>query len=189
VTTLPKCYLVYSSADADEAARFVEVFDSQHAFLLFHAESGVDQEIANCFGRHEVLKKIRERWLRDSIITIVLIGASDSSPEKIDLEIAASLYEDASCHRSGLLGISLPSAAKAAMRMPPRFADNWAHGTGYARWYRYPEDAAALESMIADALDARATRADLVNNQRPLMESVLTLARERTLTDSRETPK
>lgn len=189
MTTLPKCYLAYASTDADEAARFFDVFDSQHTFLSSPSANKIDQEIANCFGRHQVLRKIRETCLGDSVVTIVLIGATDSSPQQIDLEIAASLYEDPSCQRSGLIGITLPSAAKAAMRMPPRFADNWAHGTGYARWFRYPEDATALESMIADALDARATRADLVNNQRPLMESVLRSARERKLTDSRETPK
>ena len=173
MTTLPKCYLAYSHADTDEAMSFVEAFDPQHTLFRFQSEHRIDQDIENCFGRTELMKRISEKWLGDTVVTIVLIGnASPASAEHLDWEIAASLYEDKSSQRSGLLGITLPSAAKSPQNyVPPRFADNWASGTGYARWYRYPESLDSLRSMIADALDARTTRADFVNNQRALLES------------------
>jgi len=191
VTTLPKCYLAYSHADTDEAMSFVEAFDPKHDFLRFQSEHRIDQDIENCFGRTELLKKLREKWLGDTAVTILLIGnASPASAEYLDLEIAASLYEDKSYGRNGLVGITLPSAASSSQNyVPPRFADNWAHGTGYARWYKYPESLAALQPMIADAMDARTTRAEFVNNQRALLESRPNFPRKAPVTECPDCPK
>ena len=56
-----------------------------------------------------VRQKIRDEYLRDSTVTVVLIGAETWKRKHVDWEIGSSIRQTQLNPRSGLLGILLPS--------------------------------------------------------------------------------
>ncbi|MDW3191421.1 MAG: TIR domain-containing protein [Cytophagales bacterium] len=56
-----------------------------------------------------VRQKIRDEYLRDSTVTVVLIGKETWARKHVDWEIGASIRRFLYNSRSGLLGIFLPS--------------------------------------------------------------------------------
>jgi hypothetical protein len=54
-------------------------------------------------------QKIRDEYLRDSTVTVVLIGAETWKRKHVDWEIAASIRHTQYNPRSGLMGIILPT--------------------------------------------------------------------------------
>ncbi|KAB5587423.1 hypothetical protein CTheo_9139 [Ceratobasidium theobromae] len=77
-------------------------------------------------------------------------------------------------NRSGLLAITLPSAADYYdKKLPARVWDNImgvSGADGYARWWKYPSSASSLANLIETAYDARSSRAHLVDNNPDLPE-------------------
>ncbi len=85
---------------------------------------------------------IREEYLTDSSVTIVLLGRCTWSRRFVDWEVYSTLRNDKLNRRSGLMAINLPSIANSySGRLLPRVADN-VNGKnsdeGYARWWVYP---------------------------------------------------
>ena len=60
----------------------------------------------------EILAAIRQEHLKDSTVTIVLIGSETANRKWIDWEIYSSLRPYGSRSRNGLLGIYLPTAGE-----------------------------------------------------------------------------
>lgn len=56
-----------------------------------------------------IRQKIRDEYLRDTSVTVVLIGALTWQRKHVDWEIASSIRDTIANPRSGLLGIILPS--------------------------------------------------------------------------------
>ena len=56
-----------------------------------------------------IRQKIRDEFLRDSTVTVVLIGAETWKRKHVDWEIGASIRDTKFNPRSGLLGILLPT--------------------------------------------------------------------------------
>ena len=77
-----------------------------------------------------VRRIIREQYLRDSTVTVVLIGKQTWQRKHVDWEISASLRATLISPRSGILGILLPSYPRPApgkyssSTVPPRLYDN-----------------------------------------------------------------
>ena len=57
----------------------------------------------------EVARRIRDKYLRDSTVTVVLIGSDTWRRKHVDWEIAATIRDTDFNLRSGLLGIFLPT--------------------------------------------------------------------------------
>ncbi|MCE2508872.1 MAG: TIR domain-containing protein [Nitrosopumilaceae archaeon] len=57
-----------------------------------------------------IRKKIRDEYLRDSTVTIVLVGTETRRRKHIDWEIHSSMYDGSVNRRSGIVVIMLPSA-------------------------------------------------------------------------------
>ena len=57
--------------------------------------------------------EIRDDYLRDSTVTIVLIGADTKRRKHVDWEIHSSMYDGKTNKRSGILAVNLPT-------LPPR---------------------------------------------------------------------
>lgn len=103
-----------------------------------------------------VRQRIRNEYLSDSSVTVVLVGVETWQRKHVDWEIYASLRDTTASPRSGLLGILLPSYAAvkgvgkySADTLPPRLADNLS--SGYAKLYNWSEDAATVQEWIHDA--------------------------------------
>lgn len=92
-----------------------------------------------------IRQKIRDDYIRDSTVTIVLIGPCTWQRKHVDWEIASSLRKTKRNSRCGLLGILLPNhpdydrKTLNLRRIPPRFAENCGGDDPYAIIYRWPK--------------------------------------------------
>ena len=106
---------------------------------------------------------IRDDFIADATVTIVLIGRCTWRRKYVDWKIGSSLRDTDKNPRCGLLGILLPTHPDYAARsgqvnprlVPPRFADSWGAPTNYARLYRWPKiwnpDSSEWRSLQAKA--------------------------------------
>jgi hypothetical protein len=106
-----------------------------------------------------IRQKIRDEYLRDTSVTVVLVGAMTWQRKHIDWEIASSVRETAANPRSGLVGIVLPayydhhfgrrSGKYNPRTIPPRLHDNIE--AGFASLHSWSEDAAEVQEWIHQA--------------------------------------
>lgn len=88
---------------------------------------------------------IRDDYIRDASVTIVLIGPCTWQRKYVDWEIGASLRKTKKNSRCGLLGILLPNHPNYQTKkinpllLPPRFADNNKGDDAYALIHKWPE--------------------------------------------------
>ena len=102
-----------------------------------------------------VRQKIRDEYLRDTSVTIVLVGTETWQRKHVDWEISSSLRDTRLNPRSGLMGILLPSYQRAHPRgydvhtLPPRLADNLENG--FAELYNWSENPEVVSDWIHQA--------------------------------------
>ena len=107
------------------------------------------------------LQKIREDYIAQASVTIVLIGRCTWQRKYVDWEIGASLRDTATNPRCGLLGILLPSHPNCgtgqcnARLIPPRLADNCWEKNTFASIYDWTEDADVVRNRIHMAFERR----------------------------------
>ena len=93
----------------------------------------------------DIRRYIREEYLADTTVTVVLIGVETWQRKHVDWEIGASLRKTDANGRGGLVGIVLPEhpdyekPTKYPRRMPPRLADNLLGDDPYAQLYDWPK--------------------------------------------------
>lgn len=162
-----KVFISYHHADQAEVQQFIDVFDHEHDVFIRRA-LGVDManDIVNSTDTSYVMRRIREGYLKDSTVTIVLIGKCTWARRYIDWEIQASLRQGETVTPNGLIGMVLPSASehptppnRLSLNLLGRYGDE-----GYARWYPYPSRKDLLVNWIEDAFQSRTSRADLIVN-------------------------
>lgn len=168
--TRHKTFVSYHHADEAEVAAFIDHFDHDHDVLISRGiGASMAGDVINSTDADYIKRRIRELYLRDSSVTLVLVGAQTWGRRFVDWEIAASLRNTATSSRNGLVAITLPSVSQTPGRQPPvRVSDNIDGENGYARWMKYPTSAASLAGMIDDAFTRRTSHADKVNNTRAL---------------------
>lgn len=103
--------------------------------------------------------KIRDEYLRDSTVTVVLIGENTWQRKHVDWEVSSSIRSTLHSTRSGLLGIILPTHPSFGMTgydagiIPPRLHDNVV--CGFAKIYHWSTDAEAVGRQIHAAFTRR----------------------------------
>ena len=106
---------------------------------------------------------IRDGFIADTTVTVVLIGACTWQRKHVDWEIGSSLRATKNNPRCGLLGILLPTHPDYVREnyrrslIPPRLADNSGGSDAYAGIYDWTDDADSVKRWI----DAACTRRDL----------------------------
>jgi hypothetical protein len=164
MTLRHKAFISYHSADVNEVERFINEFDHQHDVFISRAVgTGIDPSIINSSNPEYVMSRIRDLYLKDSTVTIVLIGKCTWSRKYIDWEIQSSLRNGATAAPNGLVGIVLPSA-KSNPIAPERLKTNL--DSGYSNWYYYPKSKSGLIKMIEEAFEARQNKKNLIINPR-----------------------
>lgn len=167
--TRRKCFISYHHDDEYEVQQFIQAFDHDQDVLIARGiGASMAGDIINSNNEDYIKARIREKYLRDTTVTIVLAGRCTWARKFVDWEVAASLRNTSTASRSGLLAITLPSAADYGKQLPARVADNVDGEDGYARWWKYPTSATSLAAIIETAYDARSTRGYLVDNSRDL---------------------
>lgn len=163
--TRHKCFLSYHADDVDEVVAFLDSFG--HVFIPRVIGASDEDDFISSEDTDYVMDCIRETHLRDSTVTIVLIGRCTWARRYVDWEVYSSLRNDKKNRRSGLMAITLPSVSSYSERsLPARVDDNFDGSDGYARWWKYPSSAEVLASRIETAFTERTTRADLIDNSR-----------------------
>ncbi|MFC2059702.1 TIR domain-containing protein [Chloroflexota bacterium] len=164
-----KVFISYHHDDQVEVEEFVETFDEERNVFIARALGvGIEEDIINSNDTDYVMGRIRKLYLKDSTVTVVLIGKCTWARRYVDWEIQASLRHGETVTPNGLLGILLPSMGKKATP-PERLQKNLPeqdNTDGYARWYIYPQRRDVLANWIDDAFIARNSRASLIVNPR-----------------------
>ena len=108
-----------------------------------------------------IRQKIRDEFIRDATVTVVLIGPCTWQRKHVDWEIGSSLRRTKLNSRCGLLGIILPNhsdyqASKFKLNLiPPRIADNSTGDDPYALVYDWTIDSTNVRSWIHRAYERR----------------------------------
>lgn len=157
-TARHKVFVSYHHAnDQHYRDQFERLFADHHGIIV--SKSVQIGDIPDGLKTETVRQKIRDEYLRDSTVTIVLIGSETWKRKHVDWEIGSSIRHTEYNSRSGLLGIILPSYHGYAANeynpctIPPRLHDNVA--CGYAKIYKWSMDPALVQSMIHEAFEKR----------------------------------
>lgn len=170
--TRRKCFISYHHADEAEVQQFITTFDHNHDVLIARGiGASMSGDIINSTNADYIKAQIRSKYLRDTSVTIVLVGKNTWGRRFVDWEIAASLRNTSTASASGLMAITLPSVATDPGRqLPARLQDNFDGENGYARWWKYPTSTEGLANMIEEAYSARTKLAHLRDNTRALRQ-------------------
>ena len=121
-----------------------------------------------------IRRKIRDEFIRDATVTVVLIGPCTWQRKHVDWEIGSSLRHTLRNPRCGLLGILLPNHCdygKDTFReqlIPPRLADNCGKRNSFARIYALPDPLRVdvIRAWIHTAFERRHQNPPPINNRR-----------------------
>lgn len=168
--TRHKCFISYHVDDMSEVQEFIESFGSE--FFARSVGVTVEDDFVDSTDDDYIKRRIREKYLTDSTVTIVLLGKCTWTRKFVDWEISSSLRDDARNKRSGLLVYRLPHKGDHA-RLPARIEDNWVEddpASSYVRVLNYPSSPEVIRSQIESAFEDRSTKAGLVDNSRALLQ-------------------
>lgn len=162
---MTKAFITFHPADREYAVKFVEQFaDVVTATLVGVSEQ--DDFIKDTNEAAFIEREVRERYLTNTTVTIMLTGKCTWSQRFVDWEIASSIRKDAERGRSALVGIRLPYLGSGPTTVPERFQDNLKNG--YALMKTYPASSEDLRAWIVAALERRDTITP--DNTRPLLK-------------------
>lgn len=167
-----KVFISHYKGDKDEVEAFIDEFASrQGVFTPYVLGANENYDFIDSTNTDYVMTQIRQKYLQDTTVTIVLVGSCTHSRRYVDWEIKSSLRQGEKYTPNGLMGIILSSMGQ-NVYLPPRLEANWVEGhvNCYARYWIYPSSAETLGGLIEDAYSARTTRANLINNSQDMMK-------------------
>ena len=133
------CY--HHTSDQGYRNRFEELFAV--VYDIMDSRSVRIGDIPRGLNTDEVSRRIRDNNLRDSTVTVVLVGKDTWRRMHVDWEIAATVRDTDANGRSGLMGILLPTHPSFGKdgydpyTIPPRLHDNVE--CGFAELYDWNE--------------------------------------------------
>ncbi len=86
--------------------RLVEISDEYKVFIDKSIDTG---DISDDLSDEAIREKIRDEYLRDSTVTIVLVGKKTKGRKHVDWEIYSSMFDGKVNKKSGILVVNLPS--------------------------------------------------------------------------------
>lgn len=132
-----KVFVSFHHEDQAYKDRFVRAMGAN--FVDKSLENG-DIDDTN-LATETIRQQIRDDFIADATVTVVLIGSCTWQRKHVDWEIGSSLRDTRNKPRCGLLGILLPSHPDFGKRtyspelIPPRLADNCRDDDPFARIY------------------------------------------------------
>lgn len=156
-----KVFVSYHHAnDGDYKKTFCEKLSPN-----FVDKSVDDGDIDTCLATATIRRKIRDDFIADATVTVVLIGKCTWQRKHVDWEIGSSLIKTRNNSRCGLVAILLPShydhgeEGYRSRLVPPRVADNASGDDPYCKVYDWPEpwDTQSVKRWIHAAFNRRDT--------------------------------
>lgn len=157
-----KCFISYHHADREAVRAFIDTFDESHNVFISR-DISMPEDVVNSSNDEYVMDRIRTLYIKDSTVTIVMVGACTWSRQFVDWEVQASLRQPAGGRPNGLLAINLNKNSTSG-HLPSRTKLNVE--SGYAKFNHYPAGPTTLSNMIDAAYDARTTLASRIVNPR-----------------------
>ena len=150
-----KVFVSYHHAgDEFYKQRFEQLFGKQ--FDVIVPGSVNDGDIDTSLPTETIRQKIRDEYLRDTSVTVVLVGSLTWQRKHVDWEIGSSIRHTEKNPRSGLLGILLPTHPNYLsfpnydpFTIPPRLYDNIV--CEFAEIYNWSENPTEVQSWIHEA--------------------------------------
>ena len=100
---------VFISHHHDNDQRYKETLvEFGEKYSIFVDRSVDTGDIPDEWTDQQIRREIRDRYLRDSTVTIVLVGMETRRRKHIDWEIHSSMYDGSVNRRSGIVVINLP---------------------------------------------------------------------------------
>ena len=159
LTTRHKVFISFHEADLECKERFVRLMEGRII------DMSVDTGDIDDTGKKtaDVRRIIRDEYIRDATVTVVLIGRKTWQRKHVDWEIGSSIRATSRNKRTGLVGIVLPGHPNHGNKrinprlIPPRLADNCYGDDPFAKIYDWPTHfaPAQIHKAIADAFDRR----------------------------------
>jgi hypothetical protein len=184
VSLLPtrrKVFISYCHRDQQEAVNFIARWNN--VFIPRALGVAYTDDIINSTNPEYVMSQIREKYLGDSTVTIVLVGTCTHSRRYVDWEIKTTLRQGMNYVPNGLLAFLLPSArlqdgyvftlTKAQYpHLPNRLDLNYRPNDAqtYARYYFMPTTDEEMRASIEDAFTARTARPCSIVNPSDMMK-------------------
>ncbi len=144
--------------DQNYRNRFETLFGK--VFDIMVSKSVQIGELGPYLQTETIRQKIRDDYLRDSTVTVVLIGTETWKRKHVDWEIGASIRHTNFNPRSGLLGIYLPTYQQKdhygrydPAGIPPRLLDNVK--CGFADLHSWSNDPNEVQKWIHTAFENR----------------------------------
>ena len=154
-----KCFISHHTADVAAVNSFISTFGAGN---FIKRGITMPRDVVASDDTEYVMRRVRELYIRDSTVTIVLIGRCTWARRFVDWEVQASLRKPANGLPNGLLAVLLDSSIRPAL--PDRVKLN--KDSGYADYHYYPSSASRLGDWIETAYAARAQREHLRKNPR-----------------------
>lgn len=153
-----KVFVSYHHAN-DQVYRdkFERLFADTHDIMV--SKSVQLGDIETNLQTETIRQKIRDEYLRDSTVTVVLIGSQTWQRKHVDWEIGSSIRHTQYNPRSGLLGIILPTYPRQNQNeyyhdtIPPRLHDNIE--CGFATIHNWSENPITVQNWIHEAFERR----------------------------------
>lgn len=148
-----KTFISFHSEDKYYKDTLIETMGDE-----FVDQSVGDGDIDDSLSTDAIRQKIRDEFIRDATVIIVLVGPCTWQRKHVDWEIGSSLRNTKLNSRCGLLGILLPNHSdwlKTTYHprlLPPRLADNLDCDDPYAllvNWQTYDPDSIRESIHIA----------------------------------------
>jgi hypothetical protein len=164
-------FVSYSHLDQTEVDEFVDEWGHRLGiFTPYMLGVNDDDDIIDSTNPEYVMSQIRKNYLKDSTVTIVLIGSCTHSRRYVDWEIKSSLQQGETLP-NGLIGILLPSEGTSS-HMPLRLKQNWdSDGNCYALYKSAPTSSVELAGWIDTTYNRRTANADLIQNPQDMMKN------------------
>jgi MTH538 TIR-like domain (DUF1863). len=151
---------VFVSYHHDNDQYYRDVFENLFAgyYDIMVSKSVQIGDIGFNLNTETIRQKIRDEYLRDSTVTVVLIGTQTWQRKHVDWEIGSSIRDTEFNPRSGLLGIFLPTYPLTnnnfdPYKIPPRLYYNYE--CGFAKLYKWSQNPDEVQGWIHEAFENR----------------------------------
>lgn len=91
--------------DQNHKNELVKLGDRNGLFIDMSVDTG---DISDYLSDESIREKIRDEYLRDSTVTIVLVGTETKRRKHVDWEIYSSMYDGTVNKKSGVVVLNLP---------------------------------------------------------------------------------
>ena len=151
-----KVFVSYHHEDQRYKDRFEHRFSKIYDIMVANSVQTGDID-TNC-NPERISQIIRDKYLKDTTVTIVLVGEHTWRRKHVDWEISFSIRDTNNNPRSGLLGILLPTyptypKPRDPYTIPPRLHDNIE--CGFAEIYNWRKDPVKVQAWIHEAFKQR----------------------------------